>query len=105
MAERRSASGESIPLQMVRLVGQDLVRAEELLEQHDLGELVRQRGGPEREAVLARREVQPGGPPDDEAQVAAGLAAVLEPARERDRVVGVPVAREQRQERPGPAAG
>ena len=54
---------------------------EELFEQDHLGQLVGQRGGPEREPVVAR-QLEAGGPPDHEAQVAPRLAAVLKPAGE-----------------------
>ena len=57
--------------------------AVELLEQHDPRELVRQRHRPEREPVVARVELAcPNGAADHEADVAAALAALLQPARE-----------------------
>ena len=49
-AARRSSSG--VTSMMVRLAGQDLVGAEELLEQHDAGQQVRQRHRPERQPVV-----------------------------------------------------
>src|SRR3954451_16555380 len=77
--ERSSSSG--VTSQMVRLVGEDLLRAEQLLEQDDLGELVGQRERPEREPVVARH-LQAAGAPDDEAQVAPRHPALLQPAGE-----------------------
>src|SRR3954469_10183473 len=65
---------------VVGLVLEDLVRAEELLEQHDARELVRQRQRPERQPVVGPLEVEPIRPADDEAQVAPAHAAVLEEA-------------------------
>ncbi len=61
---------------MVWLAGQDLVGAKELLEQDDAGELVREGHGPERQAHVDAAQVEPAGPADDEAQVAALLAAL-----------------------------
>ena len=59
----------------------------ELLEQDDLRELVGQRHRPEREPVVGALELEAERAADDEAQVAAGLPALLEPAGEGDRVV------------------
>src|SRR5215210_4328573 len=55
-AERSSSMG--VTSVMVGLAGQDLVRAEQLLEQHDARELVRQRHRPEREPVVAALELR-----------------------------------------------
>ena len=73
--------------------------AVELLEQDDAGELVGQRQRPEREAVVDLVELQAERTADDEAHVAAGLAALLEEARERQRVELLALARQQRDER------
>ena len=62
------------------------MRPEELLEQHDARELVRQRHRPEREAVVGALELEPERAADHEAQVAARHAPLLEEAREADRV-------------------
>ena len=67
---------------VVGLAGQDLVGAEELLEQHDPRELVRQGQRAQREAVVDVVELQPERAADDEAEVAPGLAALLQEARE-----------------------
>src|SRR3712207_7241710 len=64
---------------MVRLAGKDLVGPEQLLEQHDAGELVGQRHGAEREPVVAPLERRPVRAADDEADVAARVAALLQP--------------------------
>src|SRR5688500_4388917 len=80
-AERRSSIG--VTSVMVGLAREDLVGAEELLEQHHARELVRERHRAEREPVIAA--VQPAAvrPADEEADVAARLAALLQPAGER----------------------
>jgi hypothetical protein len=83
---------------MVRLAGQDLVRPEELLEQHHAGELVRERHRAEREAVVDRLEIEPERPADDEAHVAARLAPFLQESGERRGVVLLPLRVEQRHE-------
>src|SRR3954452_15496715 len=70
---------------MVGLAGQDLVRAEELLEQHHAGQQVRQRQRPERDALVAALELGPDRPADDQADIAACLAALLHPLGERFR--------------------
>src|SRR4051794_17746099 len=80
---------------MVWLPRDDLVRAVELLEQDDARELVRQRHAAEAEAHVAALEVEAPRTADDEAEVAAGLPALLEEAAELDRVVFVAVGREK----------
>ncbi len=60
--------------------------AEELLEQDDARELVGQGERPERQAVVGVRELEAERPPDDEADVAPGLPALLEEAAEGERV-------------------
>ena len=75
------------------------MRAEELLEQDDLRELMSQRERPEREAVVAV-ELQAGRAADHEAEVAPRLAALLQPPREGLGVVGLAVEAQQRDERP-----
>src|SRR4051794_41794596 len=80
---------------MVWLVRQDLVRAVELLEQHDAGELVGQRHRPERQLHVAVLEVEAPRSADHEAEVLSRLAPLLEEAAELDRVELAAVAREQ----------
>src|SRR3954453_571391 len=80
---------------MVWLAGDDLVRAVELLEQDNARELVRQRHLAEREAHVAAVEVESARPADDEAEVAAGHAPLLEEVAEADRVELTPVPRQQ----------
>ena len=65
-------------LVMVRLAGQDFVRPEELLQQDDSRELVRERDRPEGQRASARSSmarVEPEGTADHEAEVAVGAAA------------------------------
>ena len=73
--------------------------AVELLEQHDAGELVRQRERTEREPVLDVLELQPERATDDEADVATGVPAGLEEAAEPERVERLAFAVQQRYER------
>ncbi len=73
--------------------------AVDLLEQHDARELVGQRQAPEREPVIDGVEREPVGPANDEADVAPALAALLEEAAERERVVLLAGRVEQRDER------
>ena len=77
---------------MVRLAREDLVGAEELLEQDDARELVRQRHRAEREQVVVALERRPERAADHEADVAAALAALLEEAREASEECSVPAA-------------
>ena len=77
---------------VIGLAGQDLVTTVELLEQHDPGELVRERHRPERQPHVAVLEVDALGPADDEHEVEAGLAALLQKAAEALRVEGLPSA-------------
>src|SRR3954447_3292758 len=72
----RPRFGQGEHLIMVWLARQDLVRAVDLLEQHDASKLVRQRHLAERDAHVAALEVEPAWPPDHEAEVAARLAAL-----------------------------
>ena len=82
-ARRAGRSGTSV---MVGLAGEDLVGPEELLEQHDPGELVRERHRAERELVVgARRARSRTAPPITKHDVAARLAALLQPARRTPR--------------------
>src|SRR6476620_4385863 len=67
---------------MVRLTGEDLVRAEQLLEQHDAGQQVRQRHRSERDPLVAVLELGAERAADDQADVAAGLALGLDPLGE-----------------------
>jgi Protein of unknown function (DUF3467) len=72
---------------MVRLAPNDLVGAKELLEQHDSGELVRERDAAEREApvgALDHRSIEAEGPAHHEAEVDARHPALLE---ERSQVL------------------
>lgn len=73
--------------------------AKELLEEHHAGELVGQREGPQREAMvdaaLQRDAVRPS---DDKAHVARALAAGLEPAGEGLRVHRLPAGIQQADE-------
>src|SRR5215207_544270 len=80
---------------MVRLAGEDLVRPVELLDQHHARELVRERHRAERQPLVAALVLGAVRPADDEADVAPTPPAVLEPARERRRVVGPPAHVEQ----------
>ena len=73
--------------------------AVELLEQDDPRELVGQRQRAEREAVVDVVELQAERPADDEADVATGLAALLEKAAEGERVQLVPGPVQERDER------
>ena len=76
---------------MVWLAGNDLVGAEELLEQHDAGELMRKRELPERKppvGTLEYRAVQPKGATDDQPQIAPVAPALLDCCRQ-------PLARER----------
>src|SRR3954468_6480929 len=87
---------------VVRLTGDDLVGAEELLEEHDAGELVGQRHRAEREPVV---DAVGGGAvaeraAEDEAQVAALAPALLEETAEGDRVQPLPTGIEDRDEGP-----
>ena len=75
---------------VIGLAGEDLVGTIELLEHHDPGQLVREGHRAQRQAHVSV-EVEPARAPDDEAEVAAGLAALLEPAAELDRVEGAAV--------------
>ena len=68
-AERRSSIG--VTSVMVGLAGEDLVGAEELLEQHDPRELVRERHRAEREPVVAAVELCAVRAADHEADVEA----------------------------------
>src|SRR3954451_10569698 len=83
---------------MVWLARQDLVCPIDLLEQHDTRELVRQRHLAEREAHVAALEIEPTRAADDEAEVAARLAALLQEAAELHRVELAAAAREQAHE-------
>src|SRR3954470_19530284 len=76
---RRRRRMESV---VVGLTGEDLVGAEQLLEQHDPRELVRQGHRPEREPVVGGGVAAPvaEGPADDEAQVAGLDPALVEEA-------------------------
>src|SRR4051794_1949435 len=85
---------------MVWLVRQDLVRAVELLEQHNAGELMGQRHRPERELHVAVLQGETARPAHDEAEIPARLAALLQEAAELDRVDLAPLAREQADEGP-----
>src|SRR3954471_17198025 len=84
---------------MVWLARQDLVRAVDLLEQHDASKLVRQRHLAERDAHVAALEVEPAWPPDHAAEVAARLAALLAERAELERVEPAAAPREQAYER------
>jgi Protein of unknown function (DUF3467) len=75
------------------------VAAVDLLEQHDARELVRERQAAEREPVVDRIEVEAERAADDEADVTTALAAILQKASERRRVVLLAVRCEQRDER------
>jgi hypothetical protein len=67
---------------MVRLVRQDLVASVELFEQNDAGQEVRERRRAEGEPVVRAFELGAERAADHEADIAPGLAAILEPARE-----------------------
>src|SRR3954470_19967585 len=84
---------------MVWLARQVLVRAIDLLEQHDARELMGQRHLAERDAHVAAVEIEPARPADHEAEVATRLAALLEELAERDRVEFPAFAREEADER------
>jgi hypothetical protein len=75
------------------------VAAVDLLQQHDARELMRERQAAEREAVVDRFEVEAERTADDEADVTTALAAILQKASERRRVVLLAVRGEQRDER------
>src|SRR4051794_33702987 len=68
---------------MVRLVGEDLVRAEELLQQDHPREQVRERHRAERDPLVGPLERRAERAADHEADVAPGLPAALDPACER----------------------
>src|ERR671921_2446373 len=76
---RRSATRSSV---VVGLVLEDLVGAEQLLEQHDPRELVGQRERAERQPMVGALELEPERAAHDEAQVASAHAAVFEEAAE-----------------------
>jgi hypothetical protein len=80
---------------MVGLAGQDLVGAEELLEQHDTGELVGQGHGTEGEQLMLAGQGGAVRATDDEAHVEACLPAFLQEPRERFGVIRGAVAVEQ----------
>jgi hypothetical protein len=80
---------------MVWLVREDLVRAVELLQEHDARELVGQRHRSERELHVAVVEVQAARSADHEAEILAGLAALLEEPAELDGVELLAVAGQQ----------
>src|SRR5918994_646843 len=80
---------------VIRLAGQDLVGPVELLEQHDAGELVGQRHPAEREPRVAAVEVEATRAADDEAEIAAVLPALLQPAAQLHGVELAAVACEQ----------
>src|SRR3954449_3494239 len=84
---------------MVWLPGPDLVCPVDLLQQHPPCELVGQRHLAEREAHVARLEVEPARSADHEAEIAAGLAPLLQELAELDRVELAAVACEQAYER------
>src|SRR5688572_22030651 len=84
---------------VIRLAGQDLVSPVELLEQHDPSELVRERDPPERQARVELLEVEPARAADHEAEVAALLPALLEPAAQLHRVELAAVGRQEDQVR------
>src|SRR3954453_10684081 len=84
---------------MVRLPREDLVRAEELLEQDDPRELVGQRHRPEREPVVRGLELEPERPADNEAQVAPPHPGGLEDPAQRAAVERLAALVEQRDER------
>src|SRR4051812_24724321 len=71
----RSSALSDMASVVVGLVLEDLVGAEELLEEHHAGELVGQRQRAEREAVVGALELEAVRAADDEAQVAAAHAA------------------------------
>ena len=73
--------------------------AVELLEQHDARELVGQRQPSEREAVVDAGELEAEVAADDEADVLAGLATLLEKAAEGQRVECLTAAVQQGDER------
>src|SRR3954470_13214869 len=79
---------------VVGLAGKDLVGAVELLEQHDARELVGQGHRPEREPVVDAVELEAERAADDEPDVAALVAAALDPGAE---ILGA-----HRLPRPGP---
>ena len=83
---------------MVRLAGDDLVGAIELLEQDDPRELVGQRHRAKRQAVIGARELEPVRAADHEREVASGGSALLDEGREGKAVIGSAVAREKRDE-------
>jgi hypothetical protein len=87
---------------VVGLSGDDLVRTEELLEQYDSDELMRERHWPERETMVGALELtcprirETVRAADHERQVATRHPPLLEEAGERFARVGVAVARQQR---------
>jgi uncharacterized protein DUF3467 len=88
---------------MVSLARQDFVGAEELLEQDDSRELVRQRDRPERQkeiGPLPDALVEPARAADHEAEVPARLATLLEKARKLGAGQGLPLTVERAGERP-----
>src|SRR3954447_7420208 len=101
MMTSSTASRRIVCLVVVRLTGEDLVGAEELLEQHDARELMGQGHRAERQPVVGARVAVAvtERAADDEADVAPLPAAVLEEAAERDGVHLVTVGVEHRNER------
>src|SRR3954447_293177 len=94
----RSSALSDMASVVVGLVLEDLVGAEELLEEHHAGELVGHRQRPEREAVVGALELEAVRAADDEAQVAAAHAAVLEEAAEAHAVERLAGDRQERHE-------
>jgi hypothetical protein len=84
---------------MVGLPRQDLVRAEQLLQEHHAGEEVRERHRAQRQREVGARKCGSERASDHEADVAPALAALLDPVRERLRRERPPVGVQQAHER------
>src|SRR3954464_3114604 len=84
---------------MVWLPRPGLVCSVDLLQPHPARELMRERHLAEREAHVAGLEVEPARSADHEAEVAAGLAPLLEQLAELDRVELAAAPRAQANER------
>jgi len=76
------------------------MRAVELFEQDDPGELVREGHPAERQPVIDLREVEPEGTPNHEAQINPALAPLLEKAAESHGIELLALTVEQGDERP-----
>ena len=81
---------------VVRLAGNDLVRAVELLQQDNASQLVGKRERSQRQAMVSLLELEPERAADHKRQVSAGRPALFDEAGESLARVTRPIARKQR---------